>query len=106
MQQQIKIDVILPAFYNNGRKVEDSKLLQTRKELAKRFGGCSYLRKTQGTWIDPSDNKEYDDVNSIFFVIAPKTQATLDFLKEYKEILKTRFSQKEIMITYQDINRV
>lgn len=104
--QQIRIDIILPVFYNNGRKIEDSKLLQTRKELAKRFGGCSFLRKSYGTWIDPSDHKEYNDVNSIFFVIAPKTQATLDFLSEYKEVLKSRFDQKDIMITYQDINRL
>lgn len=40
-------------------------------------------------------------------MIAPKTQATLDFLREYKEILKARpFDQKDIMVTYQDINRV
>ena len=76
------------------------------KELAQRFGGCSFLRKSYGTWIDPSDHKEYNDVNSIFFVIAPKTQETLAFLREYKEVLKTRFDQKDIMITYQDINRL
>ncbi|MGI0046914.1 MAG: hypothetical protein ACREBB_06985 [Nitrosotalea sp.] len=104
--QQIRIDIILPVFYNDGKQIEDSKLLQTRKELAKRFGGCSFLRETYGTWIDPTYHKEYNDVNSIFFVIAHKTQATLDFLKEYKEILKARFDQKDIMLTYQDINRI
>lgn len=54
----------------------------------------------------PSEHKEYNDVNSIFFVIAPKTEATLDFLRDYKEVLKARFEQKDIMITYQDINRL
>jgi rubrerythrin len=103
---EIRIDIILPVFYNDGSKIEDSKLLQTRKELTKRFGGCSVLRNTYGTWIDPSDDKEYNDVNSIFFTIAPKTQDTEDFLKEYKETLKARFNQKDIMITYQDTNRV
>ena len=95
--QQIRIDIILPVFYNNGKKIEDSKLLQTRKELAKRFGGCSFLRKTYGTWIDPSDHKEYNDVNSIFFVITSKTQANL-VVKTYGQDAPRMFS-----ITYQDI---
>jgi hypothetical protein len=102
-QKKIRINILLPINYNDGRKVEEEKFYQTNLELSKRFGACSALSPTQGTWVDPIDGKKYDDLNIGFFVDTEESPSTLDWLKEYKEILKNRFEQKEIYITYHDI---
>ncbi len=86
-------------YYNDGKPVEEEKFYQTNLERSRQFGGCTALMPAKGTWMDPADKQIYSDVNSGFFVIAPKTQETFDFLKSYKEILKERFRQIEILIT-------
>lgn len=104
--QEIRIDILLPLYYNDGRKLEEEKFYQTNLELSKRFGGCTALMPTKGTWIDPENKQVYNDINSGFFTIAPKTDETIGFLKSYKEILKERFQQTDVMMTVQDIQRI
>lgn len=101
---EIEITILLPLTYNDGTPVERYHFLKTRKELTARFGGCTALVPTEGSWINK--DREYRDVNSGFYVIAPKTEETIRFLKEYKETLKERFKQIDIMITWQDIKRI
>ncbi len=102
--EEIEIRILLPLKYNDGTDVEPARFLKTRKELTARFGGCTALMPTEGFWINK--DKEYSDINSGFYVVAPKNQSTFDFLKEYKEILKERFKQIDILVTWQDIRRI
>lgn len=38
---QIKVDIIIPLFYNDGNLIPDSKLTKTLDELTERFAGSS-----------------------------------------------------------------
>lgn len=96
----------MPVNYNDGSKIEMSKFLQTRKELARRFTGCTFITGASGTWVDPNDGVEYDDVNRIFYVDAPNTPETIEYFRAYKEELKARFQQKEIKITTFEIAEI
>ncbi len=101
---EIEITILPPLTYNDGTPIEQVHFLKTRKEHTARFGGCTALVPTEGFWVN--QEKEYRDINSGFYIIAPKTEETFDFLKEYKETLKERFRQVDIMITWQDIKRI
>jgi hypothetical protein len=92
--------------YNDGSSIEPAKFLRTKNDLVAEFGGCSGLTPTPGTLVDPTDGKEYNDLNTGFYVDVEEKPSTIDFLKGFKETLKKRFDQKEIYITYQDINTV
>ena len=77
----------------------------TREELAAKFSGCTALTPAEGLWIDDKTNKYYD-VNSGFYVVAPYTADSIRFLRDYKAMLKKRFEQEEIFITYYPIRRL
>jgi hypothetical protein len=63
------------------------------------------LTPSPGTWVDPIDGQRHDDINTGFYVdVNELTPEIMLFLKEYKDILKARFKQKEIYITTQKIN--
>ncbi len=98
---------MLPLHYNDGREIEPSKFLETKEELVQKFGYCSALTPSEGTWVDPSGGKRHDDINTGFYVdIAALDRDVEAFLASYKERLKKRFNQREIYITYHDIRVV
>lgn len=97
--KRIRIEIILPLKYNNGQLVEISKFLETKRELIERFGGRTGLTTTSGAWKSPSTGNIVDEFVTGFFVVAPDTNETREFLRDYKEILKERFNQEDIMIT-------
>jgi hypothetical protein len=88
---KIRVEILLPLFYNDGREVEKSKFLITREELAAKFTGCTALTPAEGLWINDK-SKKYYDVNSRFYIVAPYTADSIKFLKEYKVGLKKRFA--------------
>jgi hypothetical protein len=53
----IRVDILLPLSYNDGKPVEKSKFACTERELAQRFG-VTTLIPVEGLWID-DDLKEY-----------------------------------------------
>lgn len=95
---------MLPLYYNDGKEIEPSKFLETKEELVQKFGYCSALTPSAGTWVDPSDGKRYDDINAGFYIDIVLDREVEAFLVSYKEKLKERFKQREIYITYHDIN--
>lgn len=100
----MRITILLPLYYNNGIEVEASKFLETKEELVSKFGYCSALTPSAGTWIDTAEGKRYDDINAGFYVDVELDEEVRVFLMSYKERLKEQFEQKEIYITYHDIN--
>lgn len=105
-KEQIRVDILLPLSCNDGTPIEEEKFYQTDMDLSTRFGGCTALVPVKGTRVNPDDGTRYEDILSGFYVIAPNSQETFDFLREYKELFKERFDQKEIMMTWQDIKRI
>lgn len=100
-----KYDIYLPLQYNNGEWIEDAKFEQTRSELFERFGGLTYIMREfplRGIW--GQDSQVYQDFIVIYTVIDfSSSEETTHFFVEYKEILKFRFEQEEILITVQDM---
>ncbi|MDP3025846.1 MAG: hypothetical protein Q8O10_09995 [candidate division Zixibacteria bacterium] len=90
-------DIYLPLTYNDGTAIESHKFELTRKELLEKFGGFSVLRASDLVegWWQFGERIIRDDIR-IFRVVTDKDDEP--FWKEYKERLKTRFVQKDILI--------
>ena len=102
----IRVDIYLPLFYNNNQKIEKSKFVDTFNELVEMFGGCSADQHSiVGSWKDPDSNMLYNDENIIYHIICKDSDKNRSILKEYKEKLKERFRQKEILMYYINVNR-
>ena len=102
---KIRVEILLPLSYNDGKPIEKSKFANTEGELAQHFGGCTTLIPVEGLWID-DDLKEYADINSGFYVVAPLNKESISFFEAYVKKLKKRFKQKHILLTFLPIRRI
>src|SRR5262245_29079903 len=68
--KKIRITILLPLKYNDLAPIEPAKFLSTKNDLVDKFGGCSGLTPTPGTWVDPTDGTQYSDINTGFYVDA------------------------------------
>jgi hypothetical protein len=101
----MRVEILLPLFYNDGEEIEKSKFLKTKEELAAKFHGCTALTPAEGLWID-DDFTKYYDVNSGFYVVAPYKEDSITYFEDYKTVLKKRFKQKKIFITYYPVKNL
>jgi hypothetical protein len=62
------------------------------------------MSPAEGSWIDK--DIEYNDINSGFYVVASHTEDSIRFFRDYKELLKKRFDQLDILITYYPIENI
>lgn len=102
-----RYDVFLPITYNDGSLVEKEKFSQVENELLAMFGAFTVNSITapyKGVW--KYGGVEYRDDIVIFLVITEHDVSAEEFFLSYKEVLKERFQQLEILITYQEIHRV
>lgn len=74
---KIRVEILLPLFDNHGNPID----------------------KVKSKWID-EEEREYSDTNCGFYVLASHTDKSTNFFMDYKETLKKRFSQADILITY------
>jgi len=105
-QETRRYDFYLPLQYNDGRDIERDKLNQTELELFSRFGGLTSIKRDfplRGIW--GTETAVYEDEIIILTAIdlSGNLEETEQFIAEYKEKLKTRFEQEEILITGQDL---
>jgi len=103
--RKLRVEITLPRFYKNGKKIEDEKFLETDTELRKSFGGCERMPNFEGTWIS-SSGKVYADRNQGFKVDVPNKNESLSFIKQYKGKLERRFDQDEIYIIAYEIYKI
>jgi len=90
-------EIYLPLVYNTGAPIEEQKFIQTRKDLFSKFEGLSVIPPNvlvEGYW--QSDGITYRDQNVIFKILTIEDED--DFFSQYKEILRKRFDQEEILI--------
>jgi len=88
---------LIPLKYNDGTPVEPEKLLQTKRELVKKFGSITIEpQKCYGIWN--YRGIEYSDELIRFIIDIDPTRKADKFFKKYKEKLKIRFKQIEIWI--------
>jgi hypothetical protein len=70
MMPQIKVEILIPFFNNDGSPIENEKVSQTYDELVDRFGRCSSDNSTiDGRWKDPETKVYYNDKNRMMWVI-------------------------------------
>ncbi len=75
--KRIRVEVIIPLRYNNGKLIEISKHKETKDEIIERFGQGTFLTTSEGAWKNHSEkDREYIDINTSFFVVADNTQGT------------------------------
>ena len=79
MVSRLRVEILLPLKYNNGKLIEPSIFLKTEQALVQRFGGCTTLTPTSGVWLNPKDSK-------------------------FKRTLKKDFDQEAIYIAYYKVN--
>lgn len=104
MVSRLRVEILLPLKYNNGKLIEPSIFLKTEQALVQRFGGCTTLTPTSGVWLNPKDSHLYQDINSGFYVDCPNNDETFKFLRKFKRTLKKDFDQEAIYIAYYKVN--
>lgn len=102
-----KYDIYLPLRYNDGVRIERQKFLTTENELLRRFGGFTAIRQEhslRGFWEE--EGQLYIDEVIIITVLDFASDLSEDerFFENYKSVLKERFQQREVLITFQDLN--
>ena len=105
-KQARRYDIYLPLLYNNGTDIEEEKFVQVQRELFRKFGGLTSIKREfplRGIW--GNETTVYEDEIIILTAIdfSGNLEETEQFITEYKEMLKIRFEQEEILITGQDL---
>jgi hypothetical protein len=91
-------EILLPLFYNDGRPIEPEKFLETDQELVAHFGATSTDSvMVRGRWTYQSTL--YEDKLIRVRLDAADTPENWQFVREFKEVLKSRFEQLDIWIT-------
>lgn len=102
--QQLWIQIYVPLFDNDGTEFSEEPFLNTQEELAEKFGGLSSQESLiSGIWRE--SGHVYHDKLRCLFVLVDNTEANRRFLRDYKETLKKRFRQLEILMLGTPIER-
>jgi len=104
--QKIKVSFLLPLRYNNGSRIPDEIWAQTYRDLITNFEGVTKEERIRGGWIDPIDKVFYEDENSKYWVICEDTTTTRKIVNDLKDDFKSRFNQKDILVTISRIETI
>src|SRR5215469_5033616 len=47
LSNKIRVEIVLPLYYNDKTQIEPGKFLETRRELTANFGGCTAMPPTE-----------------------------------------------------------
>jgi hypothetical protein len=99
------IQLLLPVYANNGRRVPQQEFAAVRDELTQRFGGMTaYLRSpAQGTWKDERGAVDRDDV-IMCEVVADELDR--NWWTGYRLQLQKRFGQRELLVRAFPVERL
>lgn len=102
IKQQLKVEIMVPIFYNNGTNVEAEKYRILFEELVKQFGAVSSEDNNviNGYWINPQDNKAYADKNKVYWIIVPDTEENKQYFINLQNKLESLFKQESILIYF------
>lgn len=100
----MRVEILLPVEYNDGKVVENEKFSQTIDEIVEHFSGCSMNDdRIIARWKDPITKVPTNDKLRLW-VICKHNKENIEFLKAYKSKLCVRFQQKEIMMTRTEVS--
>jgi hypothetical protein len=102
IKQQLKAEILVPIFYNNGTNVQPEKYKILFEELVKQFGAVSSENNNviNGYWINPQDNKAYADKNKVYWLIVPDTEENRQYFASLQNKLESLFDQESILIYF------
>ena len=102
LKLQLKVEILVPIFYNNGTNVEAEKYRIMFEELVKQFGAVSSEDNNiiNGYWINPQDNKAYADKNKVYWIIVPDTEENRQYFINFQDKLESLFDQESILIYF------
>lgn len=102
IKQQLKAEILVPIFYNNGSNVQTEKYTLLFEELVKQFGAVSSEDNNviNGYWINPQDNKAYADKNKVYWLIVPDTEENRQYFANLQNKLESLFDQESILIYF------
>ena len=102
IKQQLKAEILVPIFYNNGTNVEAEKYRILFEELVKQFGAVSSEDNNviNGYWINPQDNRAYADKNKVYWIIVPDTEENRRYFVNLQNKLESLFKQESILIYF------
>jgi hypothetical protein len=102
----LKIEILVPIRYNDGREIEDIKFQTTYDKISKKFGartvgGNSLL----GNWVDPETGILYDDERfNPCWVVCENTNSNIEYFRTLKKELEQVFKQESIFIYYIEVD--
>jgi uncharacterized protein YneF (UPF0154 family) len=102
IKQQLKVEILVPIFYNNGTNVEAEKYRILFEELVKQFSAVSSEDNNviNGYWINPQNNKAYADKNKVYWIIVPDTEENRQYFVNLQNKLESLFKQESILIYF------
>ena len=102
IKQQLKAEILVPIFYNNGTSVEPEKYRILFEELVRQFGAVSSEDNNiiNGYWINPQDNKAYADKNKLYWIIVTDTEENRQYFANLQNKLESLFKQESILIYF------
>lgn len=107
MAIKLRVELLVPLRYNNGRDVEHKKLSGVTDMIVNKFGAITtYPLSTGGVWIDPRTSKRYYDICRRFEVLINKKENSEMELFELKEELIRKFDQKDIFMIYTEVVQI
>ena len=102
IKQQLKAEILVPIFYNNGTNIETEKYGILFEELVKRFAAVSSEDNNiiNGYWINPQDNKAYADKYEVYWIIVADTEENRQYFANLQDKLESLFKQESILIYF------
>jgi hypothetical protein len=95
------IQIFLPLYDNNGKRLPQALFKRERKYLLERFGGVTAYSQApvKGLWKD--SNRVSRDELVIFEVMVSKLDRR--WWAQYRRVLTERFKQKELLMRAQEV---
>jgi len=101
----IRVEILLPLYYNDGRPIEPGKFVETDDELVQKFGATSTdAIVVRGRWL--YQGTIYHDQLVRVRLDVEDSEENWQAVRAQKEILKSRFEQLDIWITAHRIDVV
>ncbi len=95
----IKVEILIPLFYNNGSEIEDERFAFIEDELVSRFEGYSQFKTpVEGVWQNQT-GRLFRDTHKSLWVICPDTPENIIFFQQFKIQLENLLQQESIFMT-------
>lgn len=111
-----RYEIYLPLEHNPDKQgnrfpIEEEKFLKTEKELWKKFGGVTVMRRDhdkalKGFWLNKENSQPYEDKVYTAIVYAENINVADRYFRKKIKIYKKRFQQKAILILSWIVERI